>query len=81
MADHSGRVAESVAFSAAMGFKGDISQTKIPDNLKIKNYRSDVIDIFFDKGVFVEGKPIVPTLFEFVENVYGIIVSTETVNI
>ena len=47
----------------------------------MKNYRSDVIDIFFDKGVFVEGKPIVPTLFDFVEKVDGIIIDIEQLNI
>jgi hypothetical protein len=79
--DHSGTVAESVAFSAAMDFRGTVMETNIPNNRKIKDYRSDTIDIYFNEGLIVRGKPVTPTLHKFVEEVSGIIVSIEQLNI
>ena len=69
--------AASASYSCAITLSGEIYQTSIPDNLTIKNYRSRTVDIFFDQGLPVESKPIIPTLHEFVEMVLGILDSAE----
>lgn len=79
--DHNGTIAGSLAYSCAISFSGDITQTQISKNLNFKNYRSDVFDIFFDKGLPVEGKPVIPTLHQFVEMVTGYIETIEGLNI
>jgi hypothetical protein len=72
-------------FTTSITHRGIISNVVIgiknPNNFQIKNYSKDTFDIFFDEGLPVQSKPIIPTLHQFVEMVAGIIESIEALGI